>query len=111
LRGSAPGGLPQAWVSESPFKYKLENGVGTFKGTIAASKGGCVEDRAVKLYRQASGDTKELGADHTNGKGRFEIDLGAGSPKKGKYYAKIKEAKLGSSTCLARTSPSVRLSD
>lgn len=93
------------------FKYKLDDGTATFKGQIASSKGGCVKGRPVKLYRQKSGNTTKVGGDHTNGKGKFVIDLGSGPPKNGKYYAKIKQTKLsGSSTCLGRTSGSVKLS-
>jgi hypothetical protein len=96
------------------FKYKLENGVATFKGEIDSAKGGCVPDRKVKLYRQKSGNTDKVGGDHTNNKGKFEIDLGSGPPKTGKYYATIKQAKIGSSsnkkTCLGRTSGSVKIS-
>jgi hypothetical protein len=92
------------------FKYKLESGKATFKGTIDSSKGGCVQGRKAVLYRKYSGKTKKLGGDHTNSKGKFEIDLGSGPPKDGKYYATVKQAKLGDNTCLARTSSSVKLS-
>jgi hypothetical protein len=94
------------------FKYKLENGTATFKGDITSGKGGCIKDRKVILYRQKSGDTTKLGGDHTDGKGKFLIDLGSGRPKNGKYYAVIKQTALGgSSTCLGRTSGSVKLSN
>jgi hypothetical protein len=93
------------------FKYKLDGGVATFKGEIDSSKGGCVGDRKVKLYRQHNGDTDKVGGDHTNNKGKFEIDLGSGRPKDGKYYSEIKQSKLSSGdTCLARTSGSVKIS-
>jgi hypothetical protein len=93
------------------FKYKLDGGVATFKGEIDSTKGGCVGDRKVKLYRQHSGNTDKVGGDHTNNKGKFEIDLGNGPPKDGKYYAEIKQTKLSSDkTCLGRTSGSVKLS-
>ncbi len=96
------------------FKYKLDGGVATFKGDINSSKGGCVPDRKVKLYRKKNGNTKKLGGDHTNNKGKFEIDLGNGPPSDGKYYATIKQTNIGSSSnkkiCLARTSGSVKLS-
>jgi hypothetical protein len=92
------------------FKYKLDDGEATFKGTINSPKDGCVQDRKAVLYRQHSGNTDKLGGDHTNDKGKFEIGLGSGPPREGKYYAKIKQAKLGHDTCLARTSPSVKLS-
>lgn len=92
------------------FKYKLEDGKATFKGTIDSPKGGCRQDRKAVLYRQHSGNTDKVGGDHTNNKGKFEIDLGSGPPRDGKYYAKVKQSKLGDNTCLARTSGSVKLS-
>jgi len=93
------------------FKYKLDGGVATFKGEISSSKGGCVSDRKVRLYRQKSGDTDKVGGDRTNNKGKFEIDLGSGPAKNGKYYAEIKQAQLSSDrTCLARTSGSIKIS-
>jgi hypothetical protein len=92
------------------FKYKLDGGVATFKGEIGSVKGGCVPDRKVKLYRQHSGETDKVGGDHTNNKGKFEIDLGNGPPRDGKYYAEIKQTKLSSDkTCLGRTSGSVKI--
>jgi hypothetical protein len=92
------------------FKYKLDGGVATFKGEIDSSKGGCVTGRKVTLYRQHSGKTKKVGGDHTNSKGKFEIDLGNGRPSDGKYYAKINQSSIGKGTCLDRTSGSVKLS-
>ncbi len=93
------------------FKYKLDAGVATFKGQIDSPKGGCVSDRKVKLYRQHGGKTDKVGGDHTNNKGKFEIDLGNGRPKDGKYYSTVKQAQLSSDkTCLSRTSGSVTLS-
>jgi hypothetical protein len=96
------------------FKYKLKDGVATFKGEISSSKSACVQDRPVKLFRQHSGKTTKVGSDHTNNKGKFEIDLGSGRPSDGKYYATVKQTSIGSSsnrkTCLGRTSGSVKLS-
>ena len=76
------------------FKYKLDQGEATFKGAITSPKGGCVKGRKVVLYRQHSGSTKKLGGDHTNKKGKFEIDLGSGPPRDGKYYAKVESGRL-----------------
>ena len=96
------------------FKYKAENGVATFKGQIDSPKGGCVPDRKVRLYRKKSGNTDKVGGDHTDGKGKFEIGLGSGPPKQGKYYAEIKQTNIGASgnkkTCLGRKSGSVKIS-
>ena len=96
------------------FKYELKDGKATFKGKIDSSKGGCVGDRKVVLYRKSNGQNKKLGGDHTNGKGKFEIDLGSGPPKDGTYHAEVNKTKIGESgkenTCLSRSSPSVKLS-
>ena len=93
------------------FKYKVENGAATFKGQIDSPKSGCVPDRKVKLYRKHGGETSKLGGDHTNNKGKFEIDLGDRQAQDGKYYATVKETKLSSTkTCLDRTSGSVKVS-
>lgn len=111
---SAFAGTTQYPTVFTKFKYKLDNGVATFKGEINSPKGGCIGDRKVKLYRKKSGNTKKLGGDHTNNKGKFEIGLGKGPPSDGKYYATIKQTNIGSSQnkkiCLARTSGSVKLS-
>ena len=51
--------------------------------------------------------------DRTNSKGKFKIGLGSGPPVQGKYYAKVKRTKIGSSnskkTCLGRRSGSVKV--
>jgi hypothetical protein len=112
--GTASAGTTEYATVFTKFKYKLKNGAAEFKGQIDSSKGGCVPDRKVKLYRRKSGNTDKIGGDHTNGKGKFEIDLGSGPPRNGKYYAEIKQTKIGNSpskkTCLARTSGSVKIS-
>lgn len=112
--GSATAGNSEYPTVFTKFKYKLDGGVATFKGEIDSPKGGCIGDRKVKLYRKKNGNTDKLGGDHTDNKGKFEVDLGKGAPKDGKYYAEIKQAKIGSSgnekTCLARTSPTLKLS-
>ena len=113
--GTASAGTTQSYPTVfTQFKYKLKDGKATFKGQIDSSKGGCVPDRKVRLYRQKSGNTDKLGGDRTDNKGKFEIDLGGGPPNNGKYYAEVKQAKIGSSsskkTCLSRTSGSVKIS-
>ncbi len=96
------------------FKYELKDGDATFKGTIDSSKGGCVGDRKVVLYRKNNGKTKKLGGDHTNDKGKFVIDLGRDAPKDGTYHAEVNQTKIGKSgnknTCLSRSSPTLKLS-
>jgi hypothetical protein len=95
------------------FKYKVSGGDAEFIGKIDSSKGACVSDRKVKLFRKHNGSEKKLGGDHTNGKGKFVIELGSGPPKQGTYHAEVKQTKVGESnqnTCLARSSPTLKLS-
>lgn len=96
------------------FKYEFKNGEASFKGQIDSTKGNCVKDRKVVLYRKKNGDKKKLGGDHTNNKGKFDIDLGMGAPKNGTYFSEVNQAKIGNSgnknTCLSQQSPKVKLS-
>ena len=96
------------------FKYELKNGEASFKGQIDSTKGNCIKDRKVVLYRKKNGDKKKLGGDHTNNKGKFDIDLGMGAPKNGTYFSEVNQAKIGNSgnknTCLSQQSPKVKLS-
>jgi hypothetical protein len=112
--GIAAAGALQYPTVFTKFKYAVEDGKAEFKGAIDSSKGGCVPDRKVKLYRKQSGNEKKVGGDRTSNGGKFEIDLGRAPPKNGKYYAEVKQAKIGSSgnekTCLARTSGSIKIS-
>ena len=96
------------------FKYKLENGESQFKGQIDSTKGNCVGDRKVVLYRKKNGDKKKLGGDHTSNKGKFDIELGGGKPKSGTYFAIVNQAKIGDNegkknTCLSQKSPKLKL--
>ena len=96
------------------FKYKLENGESQFKGQIDSTKGNCVGDRKVVLYRKKNGDKKKLGGDHTSNKGKFDIELGGGKPKSGTYFAVVNQAKIGDNegkknTCLSQKSPKLKL--
>jgi hypothetical protein len=112
--GIAIAGGKQYATFFTAFKYKLKDGKAEFKGAIDSSKGNCVPDRKVVLYRKKNGETKKLGGDHTNNKGKFEIDLGSGPPKNGTYQAVVNKAKIGDSkqknTCLSRSSPKLKLS-
>jgi hypothetical protein len=112
--GIASAGTTQYPTVFTKFKYKVKSGAAEFKGQIDSSKGGCIGDRKVRLYRKKSGNTDKVGGDRTNNDGKFEIDLGKAPPKNGKYYAEVKQAKIGSSgnkkTCLGRTSGSVKIS-
>jgi hypothetical protein len=106
-------GAGQYPTAFTKFKYELSGGEAEFIGKIASSKGACVDGRKVKLFRKHHGNETKLGGDHTNGKGKFVIDLGSGTPRKGSYHAEVKQAKVGDSnqnTCLARSSPTVKLS-
>ena len=96
------------------FKYKLKNGESKFKGQIDSTKGNCVGDRKVVLYRKKSSDKKKLGGDHTNNKGKFDIELGGGNPKSGTYFAVVNQVKIGDNegkknTCLSQKSPKLKL--
>ena len=97
--GSALAGGNTYPTAYTKFKYELDDGEASFKGQIDSTKGNCVKDRKVVLYRKKNGDKKKLGGDHTNNKGKFDIDLGSGRPKNGTYYAKIKQTTIGSGTC------------
>ena len=97
------------------FKYKLKNGEAKFKGQIDSTKGNCVGDRKVGLYKKKNGNKKKLGGDHTSGKGKFDIELGGGKPKSGTYFAVVNQAKIGDNegkknTCLSQQSPKLKLS-
>ena len=96
------------------FKYKLKNGESEFKGQIDSTKGNCVGDRKVVLYRKKNGDKKKLGGDHTNNKGKFDVELGGGKPKSGTYFAVVNQAKIGDNegkknACLSQKSPKLKL--
>ena len=95
------------------FKYKLENGESEFKGQIGSTKGNCVGDRKVVLYRKKNGNKKKLGGDRTNNKGKFDIEFGMA--KSGTYFAEVNQEKIGENegkknTCLSRKSPKLKLS-
>jgi hypothetical protein len=96
------------------FKYKLSDGESFFKGQIDSTKGNCIKERKVVLYRKKNGDKTKLGGDKTNNKGKFKIDLGGKPPKKGTYFAEVNKTKIGNNdnknTCLGQKSPSVELS-
>jgi hypothetical protein len=96
------------------FKYKLKNGESSFKGTIDSPKGNCIKDRKVVLYLKKNGDKTKLGGDHTNNKGKFDIDLGKAKVKKGTYFSQVNQAKIGNSgnknVCLETKSGSVKIS-
>ena len=111
---AAGGGQTQYPTTFTKFEYQVNGDDAEFKGKIDSQKGGCVKDRKVKLYRKKNGDQKKLGGDDTNDKGKFSIDVGTPPAKDGKYYAEVKEATIGEEgnekTCLARTSPTIKLS-
>ena len=66
------------------------------------------------VYLKKNGDKKKLGGDHTNNKGKFDIDLGKAKPKKGTYFSQVNQAKIGNSgnknVCLEKKSGSVKVS-
>lgn len=116
LPASALAGGKQYATFFTAFKYKLKNGESKFKGQIDSTKGNCVKDRKVVLYRKKNGDKKKLGGDHTNAKGKFDIELGKAKPKSGTYFAEVNQAKIGNNdgkknVCLSTKSPKLKLSD
>ena len=66
-----------------------------------------------EVYVREGAEFKVVGA-RTDSKGKFKIGLGSGPPQHGKYYAKVKRTKIGSSdnkkTCRGRRSGSVKIS-
>ena len=96
------------------FKYKVEGDESEFKGQIGSTKGNCVGDRKVVLYRKKNGEKKKLGGDRTNNKGKFDIEFGM--LKSGTYFAEATQEKIGDNegkknTCLSRQSPKVKLTN
>ncbi len=105
--GTASAGSAQYPTVFTKFKYK---GGELFSGKIGSTKGGCIDGRKVILYRKKSGDEQKLGKDNTDGNGKFKIELSGGPPKDGKYYALVKQNKLGNgSVCLERQSGYVKV--
>jgi hypothetical protein len=98
---------PQYPTVFTKFKYK---GGESFSGKIDSTKGGCVGGRKVILFRKHDGNSDKVGSDHTEDSGKFKIELSGGPPKDGKYYAKVKQSKLGNGAiCLERESGSVKV--
>lgn len=95
-------------------KFKLERSSSSseFKGQIDSSKSKCVKGRKIKLIRKHNGNTKTLGDDKTNSKGKFDVKLSTGKPNNGKYYAKAKKKKFDNDekTCLSVTSGTIKIS-
>ena len=107
--GLAPAGASAGQEIYPTFftKFKFESG--KFSGKIDSSKGSCVKDRKITLYRKKNGDRKSIGSDKTNNKGKFSIGTG-GNPKDGKYFAQAKEAGTGNGgTCLEENSAKVTI--
>ena len=97
-------------------KFKLErtsSGNREFKGAITSSKSNCVKGRKVKVIRKHNGNKKTLASDKTNDKGHFDVKLGSGKLKNGKYYAKATKKTFdnGKKTCLSATSGSIKVSN
>jgi hypothetical protein len=96
------------------FTIEGESGGGEVKGKIDSTKGKCVKNRKVKVFRKQSGNKSKLGSDKTNDKGKFGIGLP--SLKNGKYFAEVKEKDLADTSsgearvCLSRNSGKVTIS-
>jgi hypothetical protein len=114
------GGVASAGVSQFPtvfdkFKYKNDgNSKPEFSGKIASPEDKCVKGRDVKLFRKKNGDSKKIGKDSSDGKGKFKIKLDDDPPKSGKYYAEVEQKKFGQSgdktTCKPTKSGKVEIS-
>jgi hypothetical protein len=114
------GGVASAGVSQFPtvfdkFKYKNTSGdPPVFSGKIASPEDRCVKGRDVKLFRKRNGDSKKVGKDSTDSKGKFKIKLDGDPPKNGKYYAEVEKKKFGQSgdktTCKPTKSGKVEIS-
>ena len=93
------------------FKLKTSSSGGKFKGQIDSTKGKCVNERQVKLFRKHNGNKKKLGSDKTNSKGKFSIGI-SGKIKNGSYYSKVSKKKFdnGKKVCEDRTSPKIKIS-
>lgn len=94
------------------FRFEASSGESEkFEGKIDSSKGSCVKDRKIVLYRKKNGDKNKVGSDKTDGKGKFSIGVGNGPPKNGKYFAQAKDANSGNGgTCLEENSAKVTIS-
>jgi hypothetical protein len=89
------------------FKYK---GGESFSGNIDSPKSGCVDGRKVVLYRKQNGNQKKLGGDKTDENGKFKISLSGGQIQNGKYYAIVKQDKIGNgAVCLEKQSGYVKV--
>jgi len=106
--GAAAGG-----PSDSPtFFTEFDFGGGKFAGKIDSGTAKCKRNRTIALYRKKNGNTKNVGSDKTNDKGKFKI--GIGNPKNGKYVAQAKESSYEDGngdriTCLEEKSAKVEL--
>src|SRR4051794_20956521 len=90
-------------------KFKFKGGE-LFAGEISSPKGGCVGGRKVKLFLKQNGNQNSLGGDKTDSKGKFKIELSGGPLQEGKYYAKVKQDRLGNGdVCLKKQSGYVKV--
>jgi hypothetical protein len=102
--GPAAGSGPTDYPT---FFVEFEFSEGKFAGKIDSSKGKCVNDRKIVLYRKKNKDKKKLGADKTNEKGKFKI--GVNDPKDGKYFAMAKSKSAGNDDCQGEKSAKVEI--
>jgi hypothetical protein len=87
-------------------KFKYKRG-GKFSGRIDSESSDCVNGRKVVIYRKKKGNDKKVGSDKANGHGKFKTIVS--SPKKGKYYAEVKQTTSRGSTCLKGKSTSIKV--
>ena len=96
-------------------KVSQDNAVAPARATQAQLKWEAISVAGVFMdeVEVREGSEFEVVGDRTNSKGRFKIGI-SGPPQNGKYYAKVKKTKIGSSgnkeTCRGRKSGSVKIS-
>lgn len=96
--------LPAASASAKAFAtgVVVSLKVPAFHGNVTSKRGSCLGNRKVKLYRSASGSTKQLGQDTTDSSGKWSIPVKPLSS--GAYFAKVSKrgnCKSGKSQVLA----------
>ena len=89
------------------FFVQFKFAKGAFVGKVDSSKGKCLNQRKIILFRKKNGNKKKLGAAKTNSKGKFKI--GIGRPKDGKYFAQAKSQNVSGGTCRGEKSAKIEI--
>lgn len=114
LMAPAGGALAQAATSYgSSVSIGYVRGGPYFSGRVNSSRGACVKQRPVTVYRSTPGADPAIGSDVSNAGGAWKLNLG-GRPNAAYYYAKAKSKTVGPagnrSVCRAATSVVTRAS-